>query len=452
MKKIKWHYIIAFFTINTGALMAQQQIALTIYNKDLALVHDSRSVSVPRGQNTLVFPNVAAQIDPTSVQIKVKTAPQSLSILEQNYEYDLISGSKIFEKYLEQEIVVTTKNQGAIRGTLLSSSGSDLVLRTESGLQVLARPEVIATEFPALPEGLIARPTLLWLTRNDGPEKRDIEVSYLTSGISWHAEYVGVLNENDTRMTINGWVSIENESGASYENAKLKLIAGDVHRVQPDYDIRMMERAVYSMAKAQEPQFEEKEFYEYHLYTLQRPSTIKDRQKKQVTFIPQATADVRKIYLYEGQREAKKVQVQMEFENSKKNGLGLALPGGKVRLYKADTDAALLFLGEDKIDHTPTDEKVRLTTGNAFDIVGERTQLAERRLSERSREQEIQIKLRNHKKEAVTITVVERFWGEWEIRTTSHPVARRDANKAEWEIPVGTDGEVELKFTVLMRW
>jgi hypothetical protein len=303
-----------------------------------------------------------------------------------------------------------------------------------------------------LPEGLKSRPTLVWMTQNSGATRRNVEVSYITRGINWHAEYVGVLNDDDTALELNGWVSIDNKSGATFKDATLKLVAGDINLVDerrpPVYRPR---RETVALA-APPPDFAEKSFFEYHLYTLQRPATIRENQIKQITFIPESNSKVKKRYVYDAQRDARNVSVLVEFRNAKANGLGIPLPEGKVRIYKADTDDSQLFLGEDRIEHTPKDEQIRLTIGKAFDIIGERQKTAEQKLRRRSREQTFEIKRRNHKEEDVTDTVVERFYGDWQIRRPSQPTATKTAEKAEWEVKRPQDGEAILQFTVFMRW
>ncbi len=441
-----------FTALLAASSIAQQKVAITIYNENLALVHETRSVEIPRGVNPVNFADVAAQIDPTSVQIKVVNSPASMQILEQNYEYDLVNSSKIFEKYLEKEVKLVVKNGNEVTGKLLNAGSKDVVLQEEDGnLQIINAQEILSCDFPKLPDGLIARPTLVWEVNNTGATNREIEVSYLTRGISWHAEYVGVLDENDANMNLTGWVSIDNKSGATYKEAKLKVVAGDVNLVQKQIR-RTRVQAEMQLARAADAGFQEKEFFEYHLYTLQRPATVRDNQVKQITFIPESKPAVTKRYVYEGQRDPRNASVLVEFKNEKSNGLGMALPAGKVRVYKADSDESLLFLGEDQIKHTPKDEEIRLTIGKAFDIIGEREILTERRLGKRAREQDIQITLRNHKNEAIKVTVVERSYGEWDVRNSSTPVKKKTAQVAEWEINVPADGEAKLTFTIANRW
>jgi hypothetical protein len=300
-----------------------------------------------------------------------------------------------------------------------------------------------------LPEGLITRPTLVWQVQNNGATNQMVEVSYLTGGMSWHAEYVGVLDANDQNMDLAAWVSIDNNSGATYKDAKLLLIAGDVHRAAPP--VQIMRKTVQMEAMAAAPDFEEKEFFEYHLYSLTRASTLKDNQQKQIELFPAAKTGVTKEYTYDGMRNPKKVNVTIAFKNKKDAGLGMPLPAGKVRLYKPEGEAQVL-VGEDNIDHTPRDEEVRLNVGAAFDIVGERQQVNYRQAGERASEETVKITLRNHKDAAVTVVAVEHFGGDWTIRESTVQHKKKDARTAEWRVPVAARGEANVEYTVFRTW
>lgn len=447
--------LIPLITVISLVVAAEKEVALTVYNQNLALVRDVRTLDLSKGMSTIKFTDVAAKMDPTSVHFKSLTAPDAVSILEQNFEYDLVSTDRLLQKYIDQAIVVTTKEGNTFTGRLLSSTGGDAVLATNDGSVKVVKAAALETvEFPKLPEGLITRPTLVWLLQTDKGGKHKSEVSYLTEGINWHAEYVALSKENDTKMELAGWVSIDNKSGATYENAKLKLIAGEVHKVSEPRVLRRAAKAEMAMLSyaAAEPQFEEKSFFEYHMYTLQRPATVRDRQIKQLSLFPTAEVDVKKIFTYNGARDGKKVRVNLEFINSKETGLGIPLPAGKIRAYKEDDDKSQEFIGEDKIEHTPKDEKVRIYLGNAFDIVGERIQKETKKIDKRARQESFEIKLRNHKNEAAVVTVIEQFWGDWEIVEKSHPFRKKDARTAEFDLSIPKDGEVVLTFTVLIKW
>ncbi|MDZ7260951.1 MAG: DUF4139 domain-containing protein, partial [candidate division KSB1 bacterium] len=364
-----------------------------------------------------------------------------------------VSTSKMLEKYVDQTIKVYTKEQ-TYSGMLLSSSQGDVMLQEASGsIRVINKETIQNLEFPKLPEGLITRPTLVWILKTDKAGEHWTEVSYLTTGINWHAEYVGVSKQNDTVLELGGWVSIDNKSGATYENAKLKLVAGEVHRAEERVPTLPRAKALMMAEAAGAPQFEEKAFFEYHLYTLQRPATVKDNQIKQISLFPTTETKVKKIFTYDGARDQKDVKVNLEFKNSKEDGLGMPLPKGKIRVYKEDeADKSLEFIGEDFIDHTPKDEKVRVYLGNAFDVVGERTQKDRKDLSKRSREETWEIKLRNHKETDIEVTVIEHLYGDWEIRRSTHEWKKKDAQTMEFTVPVKKDGETVIEYVVLFRW
>jgi len=418
------------------------------WSNDLALVKDVRQLELKNGITTLKFTDVAAAIDPTSVSFSVRNNPEQVQILEQNFQYDLVDTDKILSKYIDREIQVTTKEDQLFEGTLLSVTGGITLRGPDGGIRIISREGVRDMSFPELPEGLITRPTLVWLLDSDLSGKQPCEVRYLTKRINWHAEYVAIVNAKDDALNLAGWVSIDNRSGATYENAKLKLIAGDVHQVEEPRRFAPREMALATMGKAADQGFEEKAFFEYHLYTLTRPATVRDNETKQLSLFAPADVTARKIFTYEGWRDDKKVRVNLEFKNSQAAGLGIPLPKGKIRVMKADEDGSLEFIGEDMIDHTPKDEKVRVYLGNAFDIVGERKVKDQRRITDRVREDDIEISLRNRKEEAVTVTVSERLWGDWEIRQSSHEHRQKDAYTAEFDINLAAGQEVVLTYTV----
>lgn len=421
-------------------------VAVTIYNNNLALVRETRDIEFTKGIQHIKYVDVASQIEPTSVHFKAVNSP--VQLLEQNYEYDLVGTASLLQKYIEEELRVTTENE-VYSGKLLST-GNDIILQTDEGQIRAVKADAVQTiEFPSLPEGLISRPTLVWMINSPNAGKQNTELSYLTRGMAWHAEYVAVVNADDTKLDLAGWVSINNNAGLTFKDAKIKLVAGDVNMVQETRMRKSFMQADMAMAAAPE-QFQEKEFFEYHLYTLQRPATIKDNQMKQISLFNPQTANVKKLFVYDGDRNQNKVQVQLEFKNSEHNNLGMPLPKGKVRVYKTDSDGSQEFIGEDQIDHTPKDEIVRLTMGNAFDVVGERTVISTRRINDNTREQKIQIVLRNHKKENIAVKVVEHFWGNWRIVGTGPNFTKKTATLGEFEVLVPKDDEAKAEFTVLI--
>ena len=444
-------YIFAILCLIAPSLFSGE-IAVTVYNQNRGVVKDTRDLTIKQGVSNIDITDVAAQIDPTSVHFKSLTSPDRLQILEQNYEYDLVSSDKILEKYLDETIEVVTEKD-VYSGKLLSASRGDVVIQSADGIQVIKSSAIQRFDFPELPEGLMTRPTLVWQVQNSGPVKQKGELSYLTGGLDWHAEYVVVVDQNDENLGLSGWVSIDNQSGATFPDAKLKLIAGDVNVVQPRSGGLMKKAVTYDLAMAESvPQFEEKSFFEYHMYTLQRPATLKNNQTKQIALFPSSSTKTDKIYIYDGARCQNKVRVNVEFKNSKSSGLGMPLPKGTVRVYKSDSDGSLEFIGEDQIDHTPKDEKVRIFLGNAFDLTGERSQKSVRKVSDRAREESYEIKLRNHKQEAVTITITEHLWGDWTVTAHSHDYNKKNATTLEFEVTVPKDGEVVVTYTSLFRY
>lgn len=436
------------------AVSAERRLRVTVYNDNLGLVSDQRTLTVGRGQSEVLISDVPALIDPTSVLLRAEKG--GLSVLEQNFQYDLASPDRILQRYLDQQIEVVLEKGDLKNGVLLSYDGGALVLREgEGGLSIVSREQVVDIRLPGLPSGLRTRPTLVWRVQSSAEGAAPVELSYTTSGLSWHAEYVAVTDEKDTSIDLSAWVSLDNQSGATFEDAELQLVAGEVHRVRNEAAMDGMQamRAPKAMLAMDESRgFEEESFFEYHLYTLDRRTTLADRETKQVSLFPTTHAPVRKIYEYDGQRSQKDVAILLETENKADLGLGMPLPRGTVRTYKKDSRGLLQFVGEDQIDHTPKNEKVRLRLGNAFDVVGERKDLETRRVSDRVEERTVEIRIRNRKTEAIQVLVREHLWGDWTITESTAPSVKKDATTAEFQIPVEADQEAVLSFTVRTRW
>ena len=433
------------------AAAADRDLTVTVYNSNLALVKDVRSLDFGTGTKTFRLTDVSAQIDPTSVHL-VPKGGGGLSVLEQNFQYDLVSADKVLERYVDKELTVVGKDGNKTTGTLLSFDGGSLVMNRNPGIAIVNRTEVKEIQFPELPGGLITKPTLVWKLDNDGPATRDAQLSYLTSGLSWHAEYVAVVDENDKNLSWSGWVSLENTSGTTYPDAKLKLVAGDVNRVtnqQPPMPRDMFMKAGLATVEAQ--QFQEQGFFEYHLYSLNRPTTLADKETKQLSLFPTANVAAQKFYTYERNKDPKKVNVTIEFKNSAAAGLGMPLPKGVVRVYKEDKSGAQEFVGEDRIEHTAKDETVRMTIGNAFDVVGEYRQVDQRRISDKESESSHEIKIRNHKDEAVTVKVVEHAYGDWRVTTSTPDYVKKDATTLEFTVTVPADGEKVVTYTIRQK-
>ncbi|MCF8242264.1 MAG: DUF4139 domain-containing protein [Melioribacteraceae bacterium] len=449
MKKVFFISLIASLFIASfisAQEIDQKSISVTVYNSNLGVVRDLRAINLNPGQKTLSITDVAQYIDPTTVHIKLNG-----DVLEQNYQYDLVSLDKIMQKYIDKEVELISEDGQIFSGRLLSSFGGQLVLeKSEGGLLMLPNLSKYQISVGSLPEGLITKPTLVWMINPNESGKQDVEISYQTSGMNWHAEYVAVLNEDDTKLDLNSWVSVDNNSGTTYRNAKLKLVAGDVNRVQDRQRLYEAESMMMEMAKGARDQFEEKEFFEYHIYDLQRPTTLANRETKQISLFEASDVKANKKYFYRsgGYRGNNgKVAVIVEFNNGKDNNLGLPMPKGKVRVYKSDGDA-LEFIGEDLIDHTPRNEMIKLKIGDAFDILAEEKQTDNKRITNRVYEQTFEVKIKNRKKENVTVEV-ERYLGyNWEIINSSLDYEKKDAFTITYNVPVKADDETVVTYTV----
>ncbi len=423
------------------------EVSVTAYNDNLGVIRETRPFDLKEGLQTLRFQDVASQIDPTSVALD---GPEGFQVLEQNYDYDLVSSDILLQKYIGETLSGFDKAGKPYEGKLFSFDGNQLVLGLkDGGVQMLNRSELVRLDFPDLPGGLILKPTLVWKVKSPLTASKPLTLTYMTTGLSWHCEYVAKVSPDEKTMDLNGWVSLDNESGASYRDARLKLVAGDVNRVEP----APSGGAMYEMAKAENaappaPQFQEKSLFEYHLYTLQRPTDLLDKQVKQVQLMEAQGVPVLKKYTYDGSQDDKKVSVTLELDNKEANGMGMPLPAGKIRVYKADEDSTDQFIGEDSIDHTPKDEKVRVNMGKAFDVVGERKILAVRRAGSQTNEQDIQIVLRNHKDTAIQVVAVEHAWGEWHITQKSQDFRKKDANNFEFDVPVPANGAATITYTL----
>jgi hypothetical protein len=447
-------------SLSTG-LEDQTGIALTIYNVNLGLVKDQRELQFPKGTSELKFMDVASQIIPASVHIKSLVKPDSLQVLEQNYEYDLLNPQKLMDKYVGKEVKLYQKNPYTEReeiatATLLSNNNGP-IFKIGNDITIGHPGRII---FPGIPENLISKPTLVWLLDNSLSQLQKVEASYLTNGISWRADYVLTLNDKDDRADLSGWVTIDNKSGATYSDATIKLVAGDIN-IARERVIRPMQMAEQAAAKKE--QFREEEFFEYHIYTLQRSSTVKDNQTKQISLINADDIKVKKELVFHGAEgyyrsrygdsiPNQKVGVYVEIVNRKEDNLGIPLPKGTIRVYKKDSDGSLQFVGEDSIDHTPKDEKVRVKVGDAFDVVGTRKQTDWRKMASDTYETAFEISLRNHKKEDVVVRVVEPIPGDWQILSSSHDYKKTEASVAEFSIPVPKDSETKLTYRVRIRF
>jgi hypothetical protein len=427
----------------------RKSLNITVYNNDLGVIKDNREIDLKKGLSELRITDVAEKIDPTTVHINLNG-----TVLEQNYQYDLVNMYKVLNKYIDSDIdLISDKN--VINGKLLSVTGNQVVLKTkDGGLVMLPKIDDYRISVGTLPEGLITRPTLVWSVDAARSGKQDVELSYHTSGMKWTAEYVAVLNNDDTKMDLNAWVSVTNNSGATYKDAVLKLVAGDVNRVNEQQPKNFVARGSRELAISTPPQFEEKEFFEYHIYNLQRPTTIADNENKQISLFEAQDIKINKkfiYYSYGSNVDKGKANVVVEFENKKSNNLGMPMPKGKVRMNKIDGDN-IEFIGEDMIDHTPKDEKVKLKVGEAFDIAIEDKQVDFKKITDKVSEYTFEIKIKNHKSEAVDVNV-ERYLGlNWEILNSNIKYDKLDAQKVNFVVPVKANDENTLRYKVRLSY
>ena len=455
---------------------SRENIAITIYHNDRALIRESRRLSLQAGLNRVALRDVSARIRPETASLSGRDA--SLRLLEQNFDYDLLSAESLLEQYIGKHITTIRTNPANGEETREEAT----VLANNDGV-VLQYADRIETGLPAnvrlaygdVPANLRDRPTLTVDLQSGQAGEQTVDLAYLTGGFSWQADYVANLASDEKTVNLAGWVTLDNQSGTSYDNATLQLVAGDVSRVRPDLDSHLgVNMPVAAFARESAPMAEES-LFEYHLYTLNRPTTLKNNQKKQVSLLSAANVPVNKEYrlqgaeywYYNGLRgdspelgDKRKVDVFVEFKNEEASQLGMPLPKGIVRVYKNDSDNRAQFIGEDRIDHTAKNDSVRLKLGSAFDINGvwknvEVKKLNGGKLGEliggEKFEATYSIELSNAKKEDVTVKVVEPIPGDWSIEEETFKHEKVGANLAQWQVPVPADGKVELKYKVRIK-
>ncbi|NMC72060.1 MAG: DUF4139 domain-containing protein [Myxococcales bacterium] len=451
--------------IEVGA-EARRAVNVTVYNADLALVREVREVELPRGTAALRWQDVAAQIRPETVHVGApRPETPSFTVLEQNYKYDLLTPSRMMELYLERELQLVTVNErtGAERteaATLLSTEGNQYVYRTEQGITFNHPGRVV---LPEVPPNFVQRPTLEWLLESRQPGRRPVEAAYITGGMGWNADYVLVLSADDAEADFTGWVTLRNNSGIGFTDAALQLVAGTVHVVSPpgdDYSYEMQALYRAAMLPMEPPaQFVEEGMFEYHLYTLQRRTDLADREQKQIELLGAENVAVQKKFRLEGYAswftsemggplEDLPVDVWVEFQNSEQNGMGMPLPAGVIRVYKADSSGAQQFIGEDRILHTPREERIKLRLGQAFDVRADRRQTDFEILSSTLWESAWEIKIRNHKDETITVELREPMGGDWEVLSSSHEWFKETSSLAVFKVPVRAGEEAVVTYRV----
>ncbi|HUL43996.1 MAG TPA: hypothetical protein VLY03_06525 [Bacteroidota bacterium] len=449
-------------------------IDMTIYNENLSLIREERTIDIPRGMSHVVIPEIPATIDGTSLHFRSLLDPDAVRVLEQNYQYDLVSREKLLQRYIGKDIQFGNATGKLLATGPQSFSGSDLGLVAEINGKIELMPSG-QISLPKLPEGLILKPQLDWLVTNTRPGEHKVEISFLAGQLSWDANYVALLNKSENSIDLTGWVTLTNRSGTSFHNAGLKLVAGDVNLVRDQFR-QGFAKAAGVVANEAAPQFKQTDLFEFKLYTLQRRTDVDNNETKQIELVTGHDVSAKKTFIYDGladqwqywynspsyrtekgygQQSNPKVGVYVTFKNDEKSGLGIPLPKGKIRVYKDDEDGKEQFIGEDQIDHTPKDEEIRLYLGNAFDLVGERAQTDFRvPVSGHVVEETFTIKVRNHKKEPVDVQIYEHAWrwNEWEITKSSSEYVKVDQSTIRFPVKIEKDEEKVVTYTIRYTW
>jgi hypothetical protein len=446
----------------------QVDLAVTVYNSNLALVRDVRQIHLSAGVFPLHFEDVAASINPATVHFRSLSEPAKLSVLEQNYEYDLLEPAKLLQKYVGRDVTLVhaEKDAGSTRWVetkaLLLSDNNGPVWKI--GDEIVTGMNADSYRFPDLPGNLYSRPTLVWTLDNRGANAQKVEASYLTENMSWKADYVLTVTRDEKAADLDGWVSLTNNSGVAYGNAKLQLVAGEIHQATPAKVMESMGKTMRMNAAAPAPQFAQESFGEYHLYSLERRTSIQNNESKQISLLNGTGVPVEKYLMVEGQSYyyrnpqgignaiPEPVKVYYRFKNVEKGGLGMPLPAGTVRVYQADSKGGVQFVGEDNIQHTPKDETLKIYIGNAFDVVCERKQTDYKKLASNLFEMEYAITLRNHKDGPVTVEAREPVGGDWEVVQSNFKPEKLDATTIGFQVPVEKDGSATLTYRVRVKW
>jgi len=445
----------------------QVELAVTVYNSDIALVRDVRNLDLVRGTSDLRFMDIAATVNPATVHFRSVSEPASLSVLEQNYEYDLLEPEKLLHKYVGRDVTLVRMRQEdgstreeEVKARLLSYNGAPV---WQIGNEIVTGLHADHIRFPQLPDSLYSRPTLIWTLENSGTGRHRVEASYLAGKLSWNADYVLRVSRDDQAGDLDGWVTLTNGSGTAFRNAKLQLVAGDLNRVRQVLSKMMVDESRAERAAVAAPMAQES-FSDYHLYTLNRKTTINNSQTKQVSMLEGTGVPVQKRYVVDGQafyyRNAQHpgapikdvVQVYYQFKNEQRHGLGIPMPAGVVRVYQEDSKGGVQFVGEDRIDHTPKDETLNLKIGNAFDVVCERKQTDFEKISSGVYEIEYEIAVRNHKTTPIAVEVNEPVGGTWRMLRSTHEWTKTEAWAAQFKMPVASDGTATLKYRVRVTY
>jgi hypothetical protein len=450
------------------SLSDQTDLAITVYNSNIALVRDVRNLSLPGGLFRLKFMDIAATVNPATVHFRSLNEPEKLGVIEQNYEYDLLEPAKLLHKYVGKEVTLvrsyqengTTKRE-EVKATLLADNNGPV---WKIGNDIVTGMYAESLRFPEVPANLYDRPTLLMSLENEGGRKHQVETSYLATNLAWNSDYVLTIGRDDKLADLDGWVTLTNNSGTAFHNARLQLVAGDLNRIQNAPAAPMAAGMAMEMRAKRAEQFAQENFSEYHLYSLGRKTSVEDKETKQISLLQGSDVPVQKIFVVNGQNFyyhnqqnpgspiKDNVMVYYKFKNEQKAGLGMPMPAGNVRVYQKDSKGNVLFVGEDRIDHTPKDELVTIHIGNAFDVVSERKQTDYKRVDTHTWEMEFEITLRNHKDTPITVEVNEPIGGDWEMVNSSYKYTKSAAWAAQFQVPVSANGTSVLKYRIRAKW
>ena len=452
----------------TSTLDDQNDLALTVYNSDLALVRDVRTIRLPRGEFDLRFMDIAATVNPATVHLRSLTEPARLDIVEQNYEYDLLEPDKILRKYVGRDVILMRPRQRngstveeEVKARLLSYNNAPV---WQIGNEIVTGMHADHIRFPQLPENLYVRPTLIWSLDNRGAGDHKVQASYLATALKWNADYVLTVSRDDKTADVDGWVTLTNNSGTAFRHARLQLVAGELNRVRQMMrrEADMLQEAVAVAAPA--ARMAQEAFSDYHLYTLARKTSINNQETKQVSMLTATAFPVRKRYVVDGQSYyyrnsvspgsplKDQVKVFYELKNEERVGLGMPMPAGIVRVYQADSKGSTQFVGEDHISHTPKDETLNLRIGTAFDVIAERKQTDFHKVASNVYEMEFEVVLRNHKTTPINVEVNEPLGGTWRMLNSSYQWTKPNAWAAQFNIPVAASGSATLRYRVQVTY
>lgn len=446
----------------------QTSVAVTIYNDNLALVKDQRKIILDKGFNNLAFRGVSARIRPETALLRSLNPSNQLQVLEQNFDFDLLTPQKMLEKYTGKQVQLATINPATGIETIQTAT----ILSTNSGVTLKIGDKIVTNPqgsyiFEQVPDNLRDQPTLVTQLTSSSDKQQTVELGYLTAGLAWKADYVAELNSDESQLDLTGWITLTNQSGTAYNNAKLQLVAGDVNQVQPELSRGGIRQEVM-MKSMSDNAVAEESLFEYHLYSLSRPTDLADKQTKQVALLSASSVPVHKEFLLQGNDyyysssygdlgQKMKVAVFVEFSNAEKAHLGMPIPKGIVRVYKNDSKGSAQFVGEDRIDHTPKNENIRLKLGDAFDITANKKQTDFKKAKyfaphSVAYESSYEIELKNAKAEPVTVIVREPVPGEWKILQENHPHTKMTSGTAQWQITIPAESSETLSYSVLVQY